>query len=93
MHARSLVVLARLCAAVTLAPIAAGCSDDDGTEPTSPLVGTWNATSFTAMGQDAIALGMSLSIQLSSSGTYTLTIGNDLIDACAGVPSCVNTGT
>lgn len=92
MHARSLAVLARLSIAVALAPIALACGDDEATTPTDPLVGTWNATSFTVLGSDVIAGGMVLGVVLTSAGTYTLTITNDMIGACEPGPNCTQTG-
>lgn len=92
MHARSLVVLARLSAAVALAPIVLACSDDNGTEPTNALIGTWRATSFTAQGNNFIAAGMALSVALTANGTYTITITNDQIGACEPGPNCTQNG-
>jgi hypothetical protein len=91
MHARSLAVLARLSAVVALAPIVLACGDDE-TSPTDAMVGTWNVTSFTAGGTNFIAGGMTLSIALTSAGTYTLTVTNDLIDSCDPGPNCTQTG-
>jgi len=92
MTARSFAVLARLSAAVMLVPVATACSDDE-TDPTSALVGTWNATHFTGLGNDFIAAGMVLRLVLTSSHTYTITFTNDLIGACdGGVPNCTQTG-
>lgn len=91
MHARSLAVLSRLTAAVALAPIAVACGDDDGT-PEDPLVGTWRASSFTAQGTNFIAGGMALTVALNNTGTYTITITNDLIGACEPGPNCTQNG-
>ncbi len=68
------------------------CSDDEPTAPGASLIATWNATSFVTMGQDFIAQGMTLRMVFSAAGTYTLTVGNDLIGACAPNPDCVETG-
>lgn len=65
MRVRRSSLLAPLCA-VALTSIV-GCSDD-GTGPTSPLVGTWNATSFTVFGQNLISQGMTLTLTLTASG-------------------------
>ena len=71
----------------------AGCSDDDdGTGPNSPLVGTWNATSITALGNDLVALGMDVTLTLTEAGDYTLDITGDLIAFCAPETSCTQTG-
>lgn len=90
MRVRRASLLAPLYAAA-LTSIVAACSDD-GTGPTAALVGTWNATSFTAFGQDFVAQGMDLTLTLTASGTYTLVITGDLIDACDPGPNCTETG-
>jgi hypothetical protein len=82
-------------ALVVLVPVLVSCSsdDDEPAGPSDPLVGTWNATSFVAGTDDVIALGMDLSIALSAAGTYTLTVTNDLIEACDGAANCTQTGS
>ena len=93
MQVRRLAVLVRLTAVVLLSPLVAGCSDDDdGTDPTSALVGTWTVTSLAAQGQDFITLGMDLELELESGGTYTFTVTNDLVEFCDPGPNCVVTG-
>lgn len=84
--------LAPLCAvAVLLSPLPA-CSSDS-TAPGAALVATWNATSFVALGQDAIAQGMTLTITFTAAGTYTLSVTGDVIGACSPDPDCSTTGT
>ena len=92
MHARSLAVIARLLAAVTFVPIAACSDDDDGTDPTSVLVGSWTFTSLSGLGQDFIALGMDLELELTSAETYTFTVTNDMVEFCDPGPDCTVTG-
>jgi hypothetical protein len=91
MRVRRSSLLAPLCA-VALTSVVPGCSDD-GTGPTSPLVGTWNATSFTALGQNLIAQGMTLTLTLTAAGTYTLVVTGDVVDICDPGPNCTLTGT
>jgi plastocyanin len=80
-------------ASLALSPLALACSDDDnGTEPTLALVGTWNATSFQGLGQDFIAMGMDLTITFTNTGTYTIAFQNDLIGACDPGPACTQNG-
>lgn len=90
MRPRRASLLAPLCA-VALTSIVAGCSDD-GTGPTSPLVGTWNATSFTAFGQNLIAQGMTLTLTLTAAGTYSLVVTGDVVGICDPGPNCTQTG-
>lgn len=92
MRARLALYLALVSAAPL--PLLGGCSsDDNGTGPGSALVATWNATSFSALGQNFIALGMTLRITFASGGTYSINIAGDLIGACDQGTSCVNTGS
>jgi hypothetical protein len=93
-HVRRWSTRGHTIAFLLLGALAAGCSsDDDGTEPTSQLVGTWNAISFQGLGQDFVAQGMTFRLTLTSSGTYTLVITNDLIGSCDPGPDCSQTGT
>ncbi len=92
MRARRTTLLARILLTVPLGVLPAACSDDP-VEPGSALVGTWNATSFMAMGQDFIAMGMSIRAAFASGGTYSFTVTGDLIGACDPNPDCVDTGT
>jgi len=89
MRPRRAFLLAPLCA-LALTPIVSGCSDDTG--PSSPLFATWNATSFTALGDDFIADGMTLRVTLSATGTYTLVVTGDLVGSCDPGPNCTETG-
>ncbi len=92
MDARSLMVLARLSAVATIVPMVTACSDDDVTDPTATLVGTWTVTSLSALGQNFIALGMDLELELESGGTYTFIVTNDLVEFCDPGPDCIRTG-
>lgn len=79
---------------LALAVVALGaCSDDDDPtyqEPT--IVGSWQATSFEALGTNFIAAGMTLDLTMSDTGTYTITVTNDLVDVCGGETNCTTTG-
>ena len=75
---------------------AGGCgSDEDNTGPggNSAVVGTWNATSFIAQGNDLIAQGMSLSFTFAASGDYNFTVINDQGNLCNGVANCSDGGS
>jgi len=92
-------------AAVAVALVAfvfAACGDSAGTGPTpTTVVGNWNVTSLTAPTQpswgDAVKDdGMSISLALTSGGSYTLTAsGDDPTDpwVCTNTASCSYTGT
>ena len=96
MPSRSFRITSRLFAVSLLLLPATACSDDDETGPNDSLEGTWDVQSFTGGGQDFIALGMQMSIELdatsSTGGTFELTIVNDGIDACDPGPNCNQTG-
>lgn len=87
-----------LASALTLAAVAfvlPACSDD-GTGPENDedaYVGTWNATSFAALGQDFIAQGMTLTGTFTTS-TYTFTATADAVGVCGdeGTDDCTTTG-
>ena len=66
---------------------------DSGGVPSNPLIGSWDAVSFTAQGTDVIAHGMSLVLTFEKGGTYTLDFTNDLIGSCNPGPDCTATGT
>ncbi len=71
----------------------AACSSDSGTSPADPaLIGTWNVTSFQALGQDFIAQGMTMIATFTNAGTYTLDVTNDLTGTCDPGPDCVAMG-
>lgn len=90
------VSLARI-AALPLALVAAtliACSDDELLAPnTASLVATWNATSFSALGSDFIDDGMDLHVTLTSGGSYTFTVTNDLVGICDTEPDCTSSGS
>lgn len=79
-----------------LASAIAGCSSDEtstapGVDPA--VVGTWNATSFTVMGTDLIALGMGVTFVFNSNGTYVLSFTNDQAGLCDAGSNCTETGS
>jgi len=92
---RDLRVVASSALVAVLLPVLASCSsdDDDPVGTSDPVVGTWNATSFMAFGQDVVAQGMGLSITLNANGTYSLSVTNDLIGACEPATSCTESGS
>ncbi len=86
------IAVIALALALVTGPLS-GCSNDEPSAPPgASLVGTWNATSFTAQGMNFIAQGMSLSMTLSGSGTYSFVVANDLLGMCSGTQNCTNTG-
>lgn len=90
----------RLFALVTVAALlaTAACSSDDdpagNDDEDATLVGTWEATSFNALGTDLIEDGMSLTATFTAGGTYTFDVTNDQVGACPGDggEDCVNPG-
>ncbi len=81
-----------LAASLVVAALAA-CSSDKATGPDPALIGTWNATSFMALGQDLIQQGgMTLEATLTNANTYTLDVTGDLTGNCDPGPDCVVTG-
>lgn len=94
MFAQPLTQRHRLLAMALLLPLAVACSDNDATGPApDPLAGTWQATSFEALGIDVIDLGMSMRLTLTAARTYTMVITNDAIGACDEDSSCTAAGT
>jgi hypothetical protein len=72
-------------AALTLAlvPLAAqGCSDNDPAAPAATIVGTWQASSFEALGTDFIEDGMTLRATFQSSNTYSFVVTGDMVGIC-----------
>ena len=95
MTTRTRALLTSLCAAA-LVSVAASCDDDDDdTDPTpsSPLVGTWDATSLTTPTGDAIGNGMSLTAVVGSTGNISLNVVGDQLGLCNPGPDCSVTGT
>jgi hypothetical protein len=78
--------------ALIAASILAVSACDSGNGPSNPLIGSWDATSFTAQGTDFIANGMSLVLTFEKGGTYTVAFTNDLIGACNPGPDCSDGG-
>ena len=95
MSVRRAARLGTLLAMAVLLPIASACSsDDDPTAPgADPLVGTWQVTSFQALGSDLIAQGMTLTITLSAAKTYTIVVTDDLLGTCDQGTTCTETGS
>ena len=89
-------IAGRMRAALTLGLLAAtlsACGDDDPTGVASDLVGTWQVTSFQAIGfPDFIAAGMAVTVTLTDTD-YALVITNAQADLCDGAANCTNTGT
>jgi len=79
--------------AVALAPLATGCSDDSPAPIPSPLVGTWDATSISAFGQNLIDQGMTLTVTFASNGNFTIEVTGDLTGQCDPGPDCTVGGT
>jgi len=66
---------------------------DTNPTPASPLVGTWNATSWTNSTGDQIANGMGFNAVIAQNGTVTLNMTGDLTGLCNPGPNCTRTGT
>jgi hypothetical protein len=82
--------------AASLLVLSACSSDDDPVDPDddATIVGSWQATSFTALGTDYIAGGMTLAVTLSASDTYTFTVTGDEVGVCEDAgPDCTRPGT
>jgi hypothetical protein len=82
-------------ALTALLATATACDDDDPVDPDGDvtIVGTWQATSFTALGTDFIAGGMTLSATLSASDTYTFVVTADAVGICGDDgPDCSESG-
>jgi hypothetical protein len=87
-----------LLAAATLLALTVGCSSDD--DPAGPndqegtIVGTWNATSFAALGSDFIAGGMTLMGTFTAANTYSFDVTGDQVGVCgdSGVSDCTSSG-
>ena len=76
------------------APFAFGCSSDGFIdEPSTTIVGTWNATHITAQGTNLVQLGMGATATFNSPNTYSFSITGDLAGICAPATSCTQTGT
>jgi hypothetical protein len=84
-----------LVVAASLIVLSACSSDDDPADPNgdATIVGSWQATSFTALGTDFIAGGMTLAVTLSESNTYTFTVTGDEVGICGDEgPDCMDSG-
>ncbi|TFG49866.1 MAG: hypothetical protein E4H38_04370 [Gemmatimonadales bacterium] len=79
-----------LVGALTL--VGSACDSGGSNGPSNPLIGGWDATSFTAQGTDFIAIGMSVVLTFEQGGTYTVAFTNDLIGACNPGPDCADGG-
>ena len=90
------LLAAALGATMSLGLGVSACGSDGGNGPgtnTNVLVASWNATSFTALGQDFIANGMGLVLTLNQGGTYSIAITGDQGDIiCSPGPNCTQTG-
>jgi hypothetical protein len=70
--------------------VVSACDSSNG--PSNPLIGSWNATSFTAQGTDYIANGMGLVLTIEKGGTYAVAFTNDQVGACNPGPDCTDGG-
>lgn len=80
-------------ALTTLLAAATACDNEDIVIPDGDvtIVGTWQAISFTGLGTDFIAGGMTLEATLSASNTYTFDVTGDLAGICGDDgPDCSN---
>lgn len=85
-----LISVAVMCLA--LGWVVSGCSDSG--EEGSAVVGTWNATSFNALGQDLVAQGMGISFTFSDQASYSFSVTNDQNDVfCNPGPDCTDGGS
>jgi len=69
------------------------CGDDSTSPAGNTIVGIWDAATFSALGTDLIADGMSLTVSINGSGNYTFAFTNDLVGACDPGPNCTQAGT
>ncbi len=95
----------RTATALTLAAGLAvfGCGSDDngGTNPGgggggggAAVTGTWNATSFTALGTDFIAGGMGITFTFDGAGSYTFVVTGDTGNVfCDMATTCTDGGS
>lgn len=84
-----------LLAFAATATIIAACSDDENgiMEPPPPgLVGTWNATSIMAGGEDFFAQGMRVSFNFGADNEYSFVVTGDLLEFCDSQSSCSDFG-
>jgi hypothetical protein len=87
-------VFARASLALVLLAALSACGDDtDPVGVAGDLVGTWEVTSFQAIGlPDLIGAGMGLTITLTED-EYTFTVTNDQAGICEGLTDCVDAGS
>jgi hypothetical protein len=77
-----------------LFPLAAACSDSGTTGLAADrVVGTWDVTSFQALGVDVIQQGMTMELTLTAGKTYTIVITGDAIGTCEAASDCTETGS
>lgn len=95
MRAPRALLVAGLTFGTAFSMVVPGCGSDGGNGPGEALIASWDASSFTAQGNDFIADGMSLIMTFASGGTYTLDVTNDLVDICDTGPGtdCIVTGS
>lgn len=94
MRIRRKAYLVGLCAVLTM-PLAAGCSDDlePTPPPSSPVTGTWLATTIETPTGDATVDGMSIVANMNDAGTFSLNIAGDVLGLCDPGPDCSIVGT
>ncbi len=76
-----------------LLPLSISCGDDGTSPDENTVVGIWDALTFSALGTDLIADGMSLTVSLGEGESYTFAFRNDLVGACEPGPNCTQAGT
>lgn len=85
----TLFALAAVLTAVT------ACDDDDPVDEgdDETIVGTWQATSFVALGTDFIDEGMTLTVTFTEAGTYSADVTGDQVGICGTETDCTREGT
>jgi len=85
--------LSILALVASLATVAAACNDDSTSPDEKTVVGTWEVTSFVALGMDFIAEGMSITVTITEAGSITFSVENDQAGICDPGPDCTDSGT